>query len=76
MYEDIKQKEVIRGIKFWQNPKNKFHILAVHYTADPDKDPDRNGKEWYEAERLSKPLAKWRKEYEIDFTTKSGSLIF
>lgn len=76
MYKDLQAPELIKGVKFWENPKNKFSVLAIHYTADPDKDPERNGKEWYEEERRSKPLAKWNKEYEIDFTTKSGQLVF
>lgn len=48
----------------------------IHYTADPKKDPERDWKEWYEAEKTWMPKAKWNKEYEIDFTTKSGKLIF
>lgn len=76
MYEDIKKDELIRGIKYWKNPKNQFSVLMLHYTADPDKDPSRNGKEWYENERKGTPKATWKKEYEIDFETKSGKLIF
>lgn len=76
MYQDIPHPEIIRWVKFWKNPKNEFHILAIHYTSDPDKDPERDWAEWFEEERKSKPLAKWNKEYEIDFTTKSGQLVF
>ena len=48
----------------------------LHYTSDPDKDPGRNGKKWYENERKGTPKADWLKEMEIDFTTKSGKLVF
>lgn len=76
MYSDFPHKEAMRGIKNWKNPKNKFEVIAVHYTADPEKDPERNGAEWYKKERQSTPKADWLKEYEIDFTTRAGKLIF
>jgi len=50
-YSKITHKEIIRGMKFWKNPGNGFAVLATHYTADPDKDPERDGREWYENER-------------------------
>lgn len=76
MYKDVDRPELIKGIKLWRNSLNKFIIFMLHYTADPAKDPERDGKEWYEAEKASTPKATWLKEYEIDFTTKSGKLIF
>ena len=76
MYKDIEKKETIKGVKFWQNPKNLFHVFMLHYSADSKKDPERDGKEWYKAERKGTPKATWMKEYEIDFTTKAGKLIF
>lgn len=66
----------MRGIKFWINEKNKFAVAMLHYTADPEKDPERDGKEWYENERMGTPKATWLKEYEIDFTTKAGKLVY
>ena len=48
----------------------------LHHSADPDKDPERDGKEWYKNERRGTPKADWKKEYEIDFTTRSGKLIY
>lgn len=76
MYKDINHPEVIKGLKVWKNPKNKFTVAMLHYTADLDKDPERNGKEWYENERAGTPLADWNKEYEIDFSSRAGKLIF
>jgi len=75
-YSDVLQPEVIKGLKVWKNPKNRFTVAMLHYSSDPDKDPDRNGKEWYEKEKLGTLKATWLKEYEIDFSTKSGKLIF
>ena len=76
MYKDIKKKEIIKGLKYWKNPKNNFSVLMLHYTADPYKDPDRHGKEWFEKEQKGALKALWNKEMEVDFTTKSGKLIF
>lgn len=76
MYNEIDKPELIKGIKFWKNLKNKFNVFMLHYSSDPDKDPDRNGKEWFENEKAGTLKATWLKEYEIDFATKSGKLIF
>jgi len=76
MYKDDPHEEYIKGLKIWKNPKNLFQIVMLHYSADPAKDPERDGKEWYNLERRGTPLASWNKEMEIDFTTKSGKLIF
>lgn len=75
MYSDINQPTVIPGLKVWKND-NGFSVAMLHYSADPAKDPNREGKEWYNNEKNAFSEAKWRKEYEIDFTTKSGKLIF
>ena len=76
MYKDIEKPEIIKGLKIWKNKGNRFTVCMLHYTADPDKDPERDGKEWFENEKAGTPLASWNKEYEIDFTTKSGKLVF
>ena len=76
MYEKIDKPEVMRGIKAWKNPGNKFNVIMLHYTADPDKDPERNGKKWYEREREGTPKDVWNKEYEISFETKAGKLVY
>ena len=75
-YEEVDKPEQIRGIKHWVNKANKFNVVMLHYTADPDKDPERNGKQWYLNERDGVPLADWNKEYEIDFSSRAGKLIF
>jgi len=75
-YEEVNQPEKIKGMKVWKNPKNRFAVAMLHYTADPNKDPERDGAEWYDNERRGTPKATWDKEYEIDFSTKSGKLIY
>jgi len=76
MYSDIQYPELVRGMKTWKNPKNGFTVAMLHYTCDDDKDPSRNGKEWYANERKGALKSLWNKEMEIDFSTKSGKLIF
>lgn len=77
MYKDIQKPEIIKGMKFWVNPNNKFPVLMLHYSADPMKDPDTAvGAEWYDRERAGTSLAQWNKEYEIDFASKSGKLVY
>lgn len=76
MYTDNSHPEVQRGIKAWRNPKNQFNVVMLHYTADPNKDPEMDGGKWLENEKRGVPKASWLKEYEIDFTTKAGKLIF
>ena len=68
--------EIKKGIRKWKNYKNNFCVLMLHYTADPKKDPGREGKEWYEKEKKGYATAMWEKEYEINFGTKSGKLIY
>ena len=75
-YSEVPQSEIFKGVKSWRNPGNNFRVAMVHYTADPDKDPDREGLKWYRNERKGVPKADWEKEYEIDSSTKSGKLIF
>ena len=66
----------IRGIETRQN-KNKAFVVRVHYTADPDKDPERDGKEWFE-EHISRdpktglPDARWEQEMEINADACKG----
>jgi hypothetical protein len=76
MYQNINHPEIIRGMKYWVNEKNKLPILMLHYTADPAKDPERDGAEWIEQEHIGQSKAKWNQEMEIDFTQKSGKLIY
>ncbi len=75
-YKDVNKPELIRGIKFWQNPNNKIYVLMLHYTADEKKDPKRKGRLWYKNEKIGVPTYTWEKEYEINFETKSGKLIY
>ena len=57
------------------------HIFRLHYTADPDKDPNTpQGKAWLGRELVGYPGGlndpRWRREMEIDFDAFAGQLLF
>lgn len=69
-------KDEIRGIQTWWLDRGG-KVVRIHYTADPDKDPERNGLEWYTSLREQYPdEATWRQEMEIDFSAYSGQLVY
>jgi hypothetical protein len=54
-----------------------FHILRLHYSADPEKDPATpNGKKWYEEARKGMSEARFRQEMELDYGALGGQLVF
>jgi len=65
----------MRGLELTRN-NNGFFVARVHYTADENKDPARDGAEWYKKARKGMPEASWRKEYEIDWFARSGQLVY
>ena len=67
----IVDKHTPDGIRIWQ----------IHYTADPDKDPEtKEGGEWLANELMGYPggmaSPKWKQEMEVDFDSVSGQLLF
>lgn len=68
----------MRGLEIYKT-KEGFTVAKLHYTADPNKDPERNGQEWLRNALQGIPGGKsspmWRKEQEIDFTAYSGQLL-
>jgi len=67
----------LRGVKFWENPKNKFGVIQIHYTADPDKDPEtEKGKAWYDQVRPGMPEEGWLREMEISWATMEGAPVY
>lgn len=68
-----------RGMRTWET-KDGFQVLELHYTADPAKDPDRDGAAWV-AEALKgypggEKGAGWRTEMEIDYEAGGGEKVF
>ncbi len=72
----------LKGIEEYYGPGEEGGpvrlILQVHYSADPDKDPDtEKGRAWRDQEKaaflaLGNSEAKWKQEYEIDFEGCAG----
>lgn len=54
-----------------------FNILRLHYSCDPDKDPETEaGKRWYAEARRGMSDARWRQEYEISYDALGGQRVF
>ena len=67
--------ELIRGLKYRKN-NNGYAVLELKYTADPDKDPERNGAEWYKNAKEGMSSDEWEQEYEINYQIKIGKRVF
>jgi hypothetical protein len=70
----------MKGIEEYET-KSGIHVISVHYTADPSKDPSTpEGRDWLRKALkgykggMSSP--DWRKEMEIDFRAKAGERVF
>ena len=68
-----------KGMRSWETPSGVW-VLEVHYTADPAKDPARDGAAWFaEAPKayvggVNSPG--WRTEMEIDYSAGGGDPVF
>lgn len=65
-------KTPLEGVEVWKNPRNRFVVVDLHYTADPDK----RGKEWYEATKASMPIKDFLMEYEKSWDTYEGKPVY
>jgi hypothetical protein len=68
-----------RGLKSWQTPSGVW-CLEVHYTADPAKDPARDGAYWV-SEAVKGYVggfesSGWKTEMEIDYSAGGGDPVF
>lgn len=63
---------VPEGMRAWKNKKNSFAVVAVHYSADPEK---RNNA-WYEEACKGLRPDQIERELEINFDSKAGSKAF
>ena len=68
-----------RGLKAWETASG-FQVLELHYTADPDKDPERRGAAWVAEAVKGYPGGEegngWKTEMEIDYGAGGGEKIF
>lgn len=54
------------------NPNNKFCVVRVHYTADPDKDNEA----WMKRAHEGVSEQTWNREYEISYDTFEGKPVY
>jgi hypothetical protein len=67
----------MKGIRGWKNKNNKFYVVKIHYSADPQKDPSTpEGKKWYEMAHAGMSVDAWEQEMEINFSKYSGQGVF
>lgn len=62
----------VEGVEVWQNPKNKFIVYQLHYSADPKK----KNPEWLDAIRSGMTIAKFNQEYELQWDTFIGKPVY
>ncbi len=60
------------SVIYWLNKKNKFHVLDIHYTANPNK----RGAGFAEALKGSMPIKDWLVEYERNWDVYNGRPVF
>ena len=60
--------ETLPGVQVWTNPLNGFHVVRVHYTADPET----RSTDWAASARAGLPQRGWLREYEISWTAPEG----
>lgn len=69
---EILKRSPLPGIEVWHNPKNKFLVFQLHYSANAAKcDPA------YRAEvKSGMPLAQYNQEYEIQWDSYAGKPVY
>jgi len=62
----------LQGVRAWTNPKNRFMVYELHYTADPEKrDPA-----YKDSIKNSLPMQEYLREYELHWDTFSGQPVY
>lgn len=66
-----------KGIRKWKH-ESGITVLRVHYSADPDKDPDtEQGAKWVAEGKKKSPSEEWwNQEQEIDFGARQGARVY
>lgn len=70
--QELSPKSPMTGITVWKNPKNRFVVFDLHYTADPAKrDP-----KWIQLIKSKMPLRDFQQEYEKMWDTFDGLPVY
>lgn len=71
-----KVEQTAPGMWKWTSPKG-WRVLAIHYSADPTKDPKTPaGAVWVNKRKASMSERDWKREMEIDHTVSEGEPFF
>lgn len=72
---DVEPNSIIRGFAEFES-ESGVQALRIHYTADPDKDPEREGGAWYDSSLKGYPGGysghRWQQHMEINPQARSG----
>lgn len=63
---------LMQGMRVWHNRKNRFTVLELHYTADPQKRSDA----FRESIKNAMPIMEYLREYELQWDTFSGFPVY
>lgn len=66
------RKSPMPGLNIWRNPKNKFFVFELHYTADPEK----RKPEFIQAIKPTMPIRDWQREYELQWDSYDGLPVY
>lgn len=62
----------MEGVWAWFSPKG-WRVIALHYSADPDKRPGtERGEAWIAKKKADCSERDWKREYELDHTIADG----
>lgn len=80
VYDMLPGGRLPRGMRSWVTPSG-IPVLEIHYTADPDKDPQtERGKAWLDmaSSRFKGGVRgpRWQREMEINYEASGGDLVF
>lgn len=70
--EEVQVTEVMRGLKFWDNPINHFRVIRLHRTADPRK----RSQDWVNTARAGLSTGDWLREYELVWEALEGRPVY
>lgn len=62
----------MQGMRVWKNKKNRFLVVELHYTADPEK----RHPEYKESIKNSMPYQEYMREYELHWDTFEGQPVY
>jgi hypothetical protein len=72
--ETIDRKAIfpMEGVEIWRNPKNKFYVFQLHYSANPvKKDP-----KYREEIKSAMPIRQYMQEYELQWDSFEGKAVY